>query len=455
MHEHVHTFLSTYTKSLTCQYNIPDSLIAAPLTPTRKKKKASSSTKEPGGRSPKRTTKKNTGTTSLSTAGQESLTLTPTKKKKKKKPPLASPKTQLPGRGIQRQTTESKTSLSEQIASSGQTKKKKKKKKTTSTKAKASSSSSSTSGGGFFSGLFGGLLQSSSQRTLDSVDRVEPEYIARSRGTGPAPKRGLYRTYSSDSAREAIQQFQRELIITGELQTPGFRDKFWAILFWGHIVTLISISVLFSLEVFPLADGGSGSNRLRRMLQEGGNSEQLDEDVEWRDAMFFMTNLLVGLVLAPILTLISLSVMADNAQVMIQVSLIAGIVLSLILLVFCAIMAPISAIFPGILVVIFVVYTNLVWNKIPFAAVMLKTAIAALRANSGVTTMSILVVPITIAYFLFWIDVTVMISDSQWLANQPEFVGPIVVTLLLLSLYWTLHTIYGVVHTTIVSILII
>jgi hypothetical protein len=241
----------------------------------------------------------------------------------------------------------------------------------------------------------------------------------------------------------------------GEIQPPMYRDKWFGIAFWLHIGTLVTVAILFKVGVIEIVqDSDSDSNR--RL-----------EDTIVQDATFFASTIITPLILAPLLSITALSFMSDYAVFLIKLCLIMNIVLNVTFFILCLVTAPLTSILPGIMAAIFIWYARAVWNRIPFAAANLRTGVATIQSNLGITCLSLSAIPLTIGWVILWFYVTFMLSESKWLDSQiierevtdesgethieknVSGLAGFCFFLLLLSLYWTFQVIYNVIHTTV------
>ena len=238
-------------------------------------------------------------------------------------------------------------------------------------------------------------------------------------------------------------------IIRGEVQPLEWRDKWFGVAFWIHLAVLTVYGILFASGAIELASDK------RRFLEE--------EDWETQDAIFFFGNLGVAFLVAPILTILTLSQLGKHAVLITKTALIGSLVLNGVFLLVSLFTAPLMAIFFGLMLVFLGCYVIAVWHRIPFAAANLQTSIAALQANKGIALMSLFAVPIAAIYGLLWIYVLTMMSETKWYQKHlttvtdsdgetyedVDGIVKFVFSLLLICFYWSMQVIFNVIHTTV------
>jgi hypothetical protein len=289
-----------------------------------------------------------------------------------------------------------------------------------------------------------------------------------------------------------------QAIIKGEMQEPAYRDKWFGVAFMAHLGVMVTVAALFatgtieSEAISPtrrLADMVSNSNSAsygdssRSIMSnhityatrapyqsEDYNNYSVDGAQGWsaKDTISLLSTLVICLVIAPILAVAALWQMYNHALVLIQGSLIFGIVLNLVVTLLYLIVEPTGAIVPAIFTIILACYAKAVWHRIPFAAANVRTAATVVKANLGMAVLSLAGIPLNAAWWYLWLYVTFMTSQSKWMSNQVtevqvtddtyqqtheqetmSFLGVVVWMLLLVSFYWTLQVISNVIHTTV------
>jgi hypothetical protein len=274
----------------------------------------------------------------------------------------------------------------------------------------------------------------------------------------------------------------------GMVQVPQYRDKWFGIAFLIHLGMVMTVTCLYmtgTWESSPWEDeenenedgaieGGGSRRRLARLLGSGGNNSLGDDDVEGRrDGISFLTTMTMAMVVTPILSIWTFTLIYQHAEKLIQASLFFGIganiLLGLILLVW---FNYLSSIIIFLFAALLAWYTKAVWHRIPFAAANLRTAVCAVKANIGLAAMGLLTIPLNIGWFVLWMYTFVQMTGSPFMKQQvtitestddtvfgtpnthatEEKVSPLFYMFLavsLLSLYWTLQVIRNVFHTTV------
>ena len=361
----------------------------------------------------------------------------------------------------------------------------------------------------------------------------------------------------------------------GEIQPPQYRDKWYGIAFWIHLLFVFSVCVLYangtfqadfqmdingneggtgsgspnsSSEAAAAGGGGGGGDRRARFLfsdvmiaiphrllytaEENSSSnsgdmfsamnnetvqmvEEVEEEVEkeekeeqWddlygfndnndlyddditksgaggggssfddirplRDVVSFFSTFILALVITPILTVCTFTVMFNHAIGLIKAALLFGIAFNLILGVLFLLLNPTSAIFPLLFAVILICYAKAVWNRIPFAAANLRAGITAVKSNLGLAGLGLVSIPMNFIWMLLWaytfmsvLSSPIMTTTSEQTVRYFDYddgdyqtntvtqehmtpIGYMVWVGFLISLYWTLQVIRNVFHTTV------
>ncbi len=231
------------------------------------------------------------------------------------------------------------------------------------------------------------------------------------------------------------------------------RDMFWGLLFYAHIFLLAGLAFTFTpVMIQDVAEGvEQGGQRMLRMLEEGnyvnGNS----------DYEISPTALTVSLCLSSIYALgvssLALGFMISFAEVLIKLALFFNIVFFGILAVFSFLGGAVGAALMCLLMSVFsAYYAYRVWDRIPFAAANLVTAVTAVRANMGLAFYAYLSLLILFGWSIFWAissvsTMYVLGGCNPQLECQNE-VGSSIIFLFLISYYWTIQVISNVVHVT-------
>lgn len=203
------------------------------------------------------------------------------------------------------------------------------------------------------------------------------------------------------------------------------KDPLFAILFYINFGAIIGVAATYGQAAFTDAAAG---------------------DYEYDG---FLRAAAVVIVFSLVLATVSLLICMKFPEFMLKVSLLFTVLLSLVMM---ALSFYFGSIVGGVIGVIFfaigVCYAWAVWSRIPFAAANMSTAIAAIKANFGVTLFAYLFPIIGIFWTLIWIVAVTGVEDSTYddETGQPNY-G--ILFLLFLSFYFTEQVLEACVHTTI------
>ena len=293
--------------------------------------------------------------------------------------------------------------------------------------------------------------------------------------------------FQIDAGSQAIQK--------GELQEPAYRDKWFGVAFLAHLGVMVTVAALFATGTIEIDDDAMSPTR--RLAGTYGDSSPYSssgssspypsstsspyssstsssstndgsDDLSSKDMLSFISTLIICLIVSPILAVAAFWQMYNHAIVLIQGSLLFGIVLNLLVAIMCLIVEPTGAIVPGFFALVLMCYAKSVWHRIPFAAANVRTAATVVKANLGMAVLGLVGIPLNAAWWCLWFYVTYMTSHSKWMTNQVtevevtddafqqtheqetmSFGAFVVWMLLLVSFYWTLQVISNVIHTTV------
>lgn len=246
-------------------------------------------------------------------------------------------------------------------------------------------------------------------------------------------------------------------------QSRHYRDVPFAVLF---IVHLLVMGFACASNSHKLYGKYAGSNDEGRRLNEAASyvshyigTRFLDEDQNEGDAVDpdgIMSLLLVSAILAFILSALSLSFMTYFAEGLIKTALIFNVVMYGLMGLFGLVVGAAGMAVMGFLMFALAAwYTCKVWDRIPFAAANLKTAITSIRANIGVTIFGYFSLIVLFGWSIWWAITAIVVLDVS--ADNVEEngggedeevpeVNGVILFLLLLSFYWTQQVIKNVVH---------
>ena len=275
----------------------------------------------------------------------------------------------------------------------------------------------------------------------------------------------------------------------GNTTERKFQDVPFAILFVAHLLLMgyacaVNSHKLYDSYLDQLNDTDYSSNRslygtsrfiTARFLGQI-ESEAYDGEYEgqqyWHNGMFraeqdgednkdvkesMYVALFLSFLLAGGFSSLSLSFMMHHSEGLIKTALIFNCVIYAIF----GLLMLMGGIVGGALIslILFAVcacYTRAVWERIPFAAVNMKTAISAVKANIGVTVYAYIALILLLGWTLWWSITAITTLDLIQLNDQGakdengesevvEVNGGLVF-LLLVSYYWTHQVICNIVH---------
>jgi hypothetical protein len=207
---------------------------------------------------------------------------------------------------------------------------------------------------------------------------------------------GHVATFSNEPSQQSVKKFQ---------------DVPWALLFVAHLVAMIVLIVV--------------------------NIGNLQGNVAYIGVIW-----MVGLtaVVAIGVSCASLGLMMQYPQTIVKAALIFSVGMSLAM----GIMGFVTKqMWFGVMNLVFfaigICYIKLVWQRIPFAAANLNTALTAVKENMGLTFIAIVMLVVALIWSVFW-----FMGLGQALSTSNNAV----VFLLLVSYYWVHQVLSNVVHVT-------
>lgn len=167
-----------------------------------------------------------------------------------------------------------------------------------------------------------------------------------------------------------------------------YQDVIWAILFVAHFIGMM-ILIMYRLMNPITLYNEDGTTTTTNMSALNGK-------------IMFLTGT-TGLT-AVGLSAISLSFMMQHAKTLVEVGLLFSVATSLVIAIAGFMMGSIMMGVLGIIsFVIGICYTYAVWSRIPFAAANLNTALTAVRANMGLTVVSLFFTLLAFGWTILWI----------------------------------------------------
>lgn len=191
-------------------------------------------------------------------------------------------------------------------------------------------------------------------------------------------------------------------------------DAIFAILFVAHLITIIVVLALYK----PASDN------------------------DWQTGGVYKFVTLTALTALSV-SAVALGVMYIFAQHLVELALVLSVLTSLFVAIRACIIGQVwIAIFGFIAFFLGVCYAKMVWNRIPFAASNLRTALSAVRTNFGVLLVAFLWLAVAFGWTMLWM------SSTGAAMNQT---GWAIVFLFLLSYFWTCAVINNIIHVIVAS----
>lgn len=225
--------------------------------------------------------------------------------------------------------------------------------------------------------------------------------------------------------------------LRGENQTPEYRDAPFAIGFVAHLVVVLYLS--FSWGIGALKQDDTTGSYQTDDDKPAYNPNDGDDSVSLSGLLWLC--LLTSLVSIGI-SAASLELMTRHAEQLIQISLITSCgILGLIVIFMFANQAALGIAFFMLFWLVFTGwYAYTVWNRIPFAAANLQTALSAIQTNYGVCLLAYVIAFVANIWLLLWslafIGVSYKESTCQDGVCQSNM-DPFSFFLLVISYHWT------------------
>jgi len=287
--------------------------------------------------------------------------------------------------------------------------------------------------------------------------------------------------YKPDYQPQVSAYHQQPQVYHGERQQKRCNDVFFAILFYAHLgvmafITAVNAPVMmsdvagsvqdayqnrmleedsmWSTELSSMADISFG-RRLDEGEQDNGDDGQNnggDGEIEFDMAALWLI-LGVSAVVGFTMSALFMSVMMHFAEGLIKFALWFNILTPLLMAILSLLVGAIPVALMCFLAFAFTAYyAYAVWARIPFAAVNMRTAVTAVRANFGLTFFAFNSLVLSFFWTLWWAVATSSIiyvtSGCSAEGCQTEPSGPLVFALCI-SYYWTVQVIKNVCHTTV------
>ena len=227
-------------------------------------------------------------------------------------------------------------------------------------------------------------------------------------------------------------------------QQPEYRDTPFAIAFLIHILLVFFFAVVW------------GFSALRQPQQDNDNNATND-DGDSNSSSVSLSGLLWLCSLTCLVSIgisaVSLQVMMNHSEILIQSSLIGSCCFMVIMIILFFIDGVITVgICWCILLLITILYTRSVWNRIPFAAANLRTALSAIQTNGGICILAYGISCVAMIWTMIWslalIGVSFKESSCVGGVCKPHM-NIISIVFLILSFYWTTQVLQNILHVTV------
>mmetsp|Transcript_17126 Transcript_17126/g.24206 ORF Transcript_17126/g.24206 Transcript_17126/m.24206 type:complete len:533 (+) Transcript_17126:22-1620(+) len=269
----------------------------------------------------------------------------------------------------------------------------------------------------------------------------------------------------------------------GELQPRKFNDPVWAFLFLAQVVVIAVLAGVNGPKVAETMMGGrrltdsnmiysdssnnhndmnSVSRILTTMIASTSNSfssstnteRELNEDEYEVDPAHVINVVVCSSIIGFIFSGLSLTFMMSFAELLIKAGLYFNIFSGIFLAIVGLMLPDVFTALLGFMFAAFAAYyAYSVWNRIPFAAANLVTAVSAVKENIGVTLYAYISIVFMILWMTLWTFSTsatiFVISNCNAAGECQNEVNGFVVFLFLVSLFWTFEVIKNIVHVTV------
>lgn len=249
----------------------------------------------------------------------------------------------------------------------------------------------------------------------------------------------------------------------GEKQPGTCQDMFWAILFYAHLGAIGAVTAKYApLMKEELAEGyadgyqnnGRRLSSISRFLEDnGGENQQEDAELDFgMDAIWFILG--ISGLFSCLISTVAMMFMMSFAQGLIKMALFFNVLITALL----ALLALSSgegslALMSGFAFLFSLYYAYVVWNRIPFAASNLVTAISAVRANMGLAFFAYSNLIVSFLWSVWWaiafIGTSYIVGNCNPDGTCEGQLNGWAVFLFLVSYFWTAQVIKNVVHVTV------
>mmetsp|Transcript_2930 Transcript_2930/g.6322 ORF Transcript_2930/g.6322 Transcript_2930/m.6322 type:complete len:546 (+) Transcript_2930:42-1679(+) len=270
-----------------------------------------------------------------------------------------------------------------------------------------------------------------------------------------------------DDDQQQHQQFQgnsfggdgADVVVNGpgDRQPNHWRDAWAAMLFLAHQVAIFYVAFAWGIPAlnYEYTDADTDGGNSDKNVTDDGSDRYLQDDGEASDEVHFGGFLLLCFLSSLGALLIgvgAISVMIRFAEKTIQFSMFFAIFCNALVAVSFALEQQwIGFALSVVFLIWLVVYTKLVWNRVPFAASNLLAALTAVQTNGGLILVSLGTTLAVTVWTLIWILslVGVYMRTAECHDGTCEtHTSGIFFLFLFLSYYWTSEVCKNVMHVT-------
>jgi len=226
-------------------------------------------------------------------------------------------------------------------------------------------------------------------------------------------------------------------------QQPEYRDAPFAIAFLIHISVVLFVAVAWGIPA------------LRQQQNDDDVYDNNDESYGYVSLSGILWLCFLTCLISIGISAVSLQVMMHHAEILIQSSLIGScccfFVVAILFFVEGRGLVTVGLCWV-ILLLVTVWYATSVWNRIPFAAANLRTALSAVQTNGGICVVAYGIAFVAMIWTGVWSLALIGVSfkESTCISGvcQPHM-NAISMMLLILSFYWTSQVLQNVLHVTV------
>jgi len=247
-------------------------------------------------------------------------------------------------------------------------------------------------------------------------------------------------------------------------QIPEYRDAPFAIAFLLHAVVVVVCSIAWGFSALkqqqqqPSSDEDDYDNNNQ---EDGNNNSSGNAENVYNLSGLIWLSLITCLVSLGI-SAMSLKVMMHHAEILIQGSLIGS---CCFLVLFAILFFIDNEIVIGTVWTVCSLFTayyaKCVWNRIPFAAANLRTALSAIQTNAGVCVLAYGIAIVAMVWTVIWSLAVIGVSFKESTCSGGSSTGDVCqlhmnavsIVCLILSYFWTSQVLKNVLHVTVSGVI--